>query len=492
VGEILRVEKINKTYGKNNVLNNIDFSINEGEVHCVVGENGAGKSTLIKILSGAVSPSSGKIVTKQKRYTSLDPSLGIKLGIAAIYQDIELIDVLTVADNIFLGSEKSKSLSIVDEASQEIASKKLLDKLKIDIDPSVLVQDLSVAQKQTLQIVKALHSECKVLIMDEPTSSLGIDETKALMSMIRELKSQGIGIIYISHYLDEIFEIGDRITVLKDGDYVGTYEASEVTVEQIVRKMVGRDAALFYQREAIQKQKGELQVKNFSWGKTVKDVSFSVSEGEIFGIGGMVGAGRTELAHLIYGIEKKDKGSLILNGEKISIKSPKQAIMNGVCLITEDRKTEALFMDRSAIENIAIVSNQMNGGFLIDSKNERTLFDDMVDKLNIILTGPEQVVGNLSGGNQQKTVIARWLLSDCKVLIFDEPTKGVDVGAREEIYKLIVDLAKQGKIIIMISSDMPELMSMSDRIGIMREGKMTHIVKDKKEEELLEYFLGVV
>lgn len=491
MGEILRVEGISKTFGHNRVLDQINFSIKKGEVHCLVGENGAGKSTLIKILSGALSPNEGKIIVGNNVYTELTPSMGIELGVSAIYQDVELIDVLTVADNIFLGSERTKQLGVVDTQQQVQKAQEILNRLKINIDPNMLVEDLSAAQKQTLQIVKALHSECKVLIMDEPTSSLGIEETKALMDMVRDLKSQGIGIVYISHYLEEIFEIGDRITILKDGAYEGTYNADDITVEQVIRKMVGRDASLFYEKEQAERRDGKLEVQDFSWGNTVKDVSFTVQQGEIFGIGGLVGAGRTELAQLIFGIEKKEHGTLLLNGEELNIKNPKQAIEQGICLITENRKTHALFLDRPSMENIMLVSNEMESGPLLNRTKEKRAFEDMVDKLNIVLTGPEQRVGSLSGGNQQKTVIARWLLSNCSVYIFDEPTKGVDIGAREEIYKLMVELAKQGKIIIMISSDMPELLSMSDRIGVMRDGRMTHIVKDVKEEELIQYFLGV-
>ncbi len=491
MGEILRAEGISKTFGGHKVLSNINFSIREGEVHCLVGENGAGKSTLIKILSGALSPSEGRIIIGDTVYSALNPSTGIDLGVSAIYQDVELIDVLTVADNIFLGNERTKGPGFINVGVQVAKAQEILDKLKIKIDPNMLVEELSVAQKQTLQIVKALHSQCKVLIMDEPTSSLGVEETKALMEMVRDLKSQGIGIIYISHYFEEIFEIGDRITILKDGSYEGTYDIGDVTVEQVIRKMVGRDASLFYKREKVSHGDGVLEVKSFNWGQTVKDVSFSVHQGEIFGIGGLVGAGRTELANLIVGIDKKDSGELLLNGEKVANHNPKQAIRNGFCMVTENRKANALFLDRPSVENILLVSNEMDRGPLLKARKEKKQFADMVDKLNIVLTGPEQEMGSLSGGNQQKTVIARWLLSNCRVFIFDEPTKGVDIGAREEIYKLMVELAKDGCYIIMISSDMPELLSMSDRIGVMREGMLTHIVQDVREEELLQYFLGV-
>ena len=489
--ELLKIEGLTKKYGKNTVLNNVSFSLHKGEVHCLLGENGAGKSTLIKILSGAILPNSGTIFLDGKEYTGLTPLESINLGISTIYQDVELIDSLTVTDNIFLGTEKSVGIGHVDYKAQSMVARELLDKLRIDIDENKLVKDLPLAQKQMLQIAKAVHLNARILIMDEPTSSLGLEETKALMDMVRELQDEGVAIIYISHYIDEVFEIGDNITVLKDGQYVGTYKVSETDVQSVIQKMVGRDASAYYKREKVQLGEGSLELKNFSRGNVVKNVSLSIREGEIVGMGGIVGAGRSELAELIFGITKKESGQSLLNGKDITASSPREAIENGFCMIGEDRKAMALFPDCSVFENMFTVSREKEKGVLLDFKTEESRSDDIASKVRIVMAGKEQTAGTLSGGNQQKTVIARWLLSRGKIFIFDEPTKGVDVGAREEIYKIIVDLAKNGNYILLISSDMPELISLSDRIAVMREGEITKILEERvTEEQLLNYFIG--
>ncbi len=490
---LLRVEGVTKIFGHQKALDEFSFDLKSGEIHCFVGENGAGKSTFIKILSGALSPDSGRIFYEGKEYSHFTPDESMGLGISTMYQDVELIETLTVADNIFLGNEITGLFGKIDTYSQNRKAREIMDRLSISLNETLLVEDLSAAQKQILQIVKAFHMQAKVLIMDEPTSSLGQEETKALMEMIKDLKKRGIGIIYISHYLEEVFEIGDRITILKDGHYEGTYRADEITVEEVIRKMVGRDAELFFNRAPVQIGKVMIEVKNFSRHGVVDDVSFQVHRGEIFGIGGLVGAGRTELINLIFGIDKKDSGELCIKGRNVEIKNPSQAINAGICLITEDRKQFALLGDRSVRENVILVYNEVFNRRMIKKKDEILIVGKMIRKLQIAVSDQEQSVLSLSGGNQQKTVIARLLLSKSDIYIFDEPTKGVDIGAKEEIYKLMVQLAGEGKCIIMISSDMPELISMSDRIGVMRNGKMAYILpgKNVKEEELIEYFIGV-
>ncbi|PIE34207.1 sugar ABC transporter ATP-binding protein [candidate division KSB3 bacterium] len=491
---LLCVEGVTKIYGSQKALDNMSFDLYAGEVHCLVGENGAGKSTFIKILSGAVSPDAGQIHILGKTSRFLTPSEAITLGISTIYQDVELIDSLTVADNIFLGSERRSNIpGVVDTKRQFQQARKIMNRLNITIDERALVEDLSAAQKQTLQIVKALHSEAKILIMDEPTSSLGLEETKALMQLVKDLAAKGIGIIYISHYLEEIFEIGDRITILKDGQYVETYNAAQVDVNTVIRSMVGRDASIFFSRERATIGETQFEIKHFSYKDVVKDVSFSVNKGEVFGLGGLVGAGRTELADLLVGIEKSEGGEMLLNGNTLSVHSPQDAIRQGICLITEDRKKFGLFGTRSVKENVALVHNELSSGPLLNLPRETSIVDSMIRKLQIVVSGQAQNVMHLSGGNQQKTIIARFLSSDATVFIFDEPTKGVDIGAKEEIYKLIVQLAKNGKSVIMISSDMPELISLSDRIGVMRQGQLTHILPahEAKEEELIKHFIGV-
>ena len=490
---LLRLEGVTKTYGHNKALDDVCFDLVGGEIHCLVGENGAGKSTLIGILSGAVRPDCGQIHIAGQQFSSLQPRRAMELGIATIYQDVELIESLTVADNMFLGSERTGRIpGVVNARAQFARARQIMDSLSIDIDERALVEDLSAARKQMLQIVKALHDEANILIMDEPTSSLGIAETKALMTLVKSLRARGVGIIYISHYLEEVFEIGDRITILKDGRSVGTHRVGEVDFDTVVKQMVGREASSFFARDPVDIGPARFEVRGFSYKDIVRDVSFSVGRGEVFGIGGLVGSGRSELAQLIFGVARPDQGRLLLDGKPVRTNSPRQAIRQGICLITEDRKASALFEGRPVGENVIAVRNELQPGPILNLRSERRIVDDLVRDLDISVSGKSQAVSELSGGNQQKTVIARWLLSDAAVFIFDEPTKGVDIGAKEHIYALMVDLARKGKSIIMISSDMPELISMSDRIGVMRHGRLTHVLQAEgiKEEWLIQCFMG--
>jgi ribose transport system ATP-binding protein len=489
---LLEIRSVTKYYGGHRALNNVSFDLYAGEVLCIVGENGAGKSTLIKVISGAIMSDAGTIHIQGTSYQVLHPRQSMELGLATIYQDVELIDSLTVADNIFLGDEyRSRFGLFVDAVKQNEKAREILDILHIDIDEKMMVEDLSAAQKQTLQIVKALRRESRVLIMDEPTSSLGYEETRSLMDLIGRLKSKGIGIIYISHYLEEVFEIGDRVLVLKDGEYVGTYNREDVDPDFIMRKMVGRDASVFFSRKRTPIGKPYAIIKNMNWNNRVVDVSFNVRRGEIFGIGGLVGSGRTELASLVYGTVSRDSGEVILDETPVNIRKPEDAIRNGICLITEDRHKYGLFDERSVIENITIAHHQKAGRPLISPAKDRQLADRMIEKLDIVLEDGSQVVTSLSGGNQQKTIVSRWLLDEFMLYIFDEPTKGVDVGAKQQIYRLMENLVGEKKCVIMVSSDMPELISMSDRIGIMRNGSMVRIIenRDISEEELIKYFI---
>ena len=488
------MEDVTKVYGMHRALDEVSFDLFPGEVHCLVGENGAGKSTLIKILSGAISPEAGIIKIDGKVVEELNPRQSIEMGIATIYQDAELVDSLTVADNVYLGNEITGRIPfVIDSKSQMKKLNEIIAALKMHLPTGALVEELSASQKQMLQIVKALYRDARVLIMDEPTSSLGMDETKALMNIVRNLRERGIGIIYISHYLEEIFEIGDRVTVLKDGKSMGTSSLESVTVEEIIRKMVGRDASLFYTRRKVDIGEVSLEVKNISrWG-IVNDVSFDVRKGEVFGIGGLVGSGRSELVNILFGADKADSGEILLNGKKLRIRSPQDAIRQGIALITEDRKKLAMLGGRDVVENTALVHSENFRGFLLNLKEEEDVTDEIVNKLSVAVQDRSQKIEELSGGNQQKVIIGRWLIDDSDVYIFDEPTKGVDIGAREQIYELIVELAERGKCIIMISSDMPELLSMSDRIGVMRNGRMVEIVKNDniEEEDMIRRFIGV-
>jgi ribose transport system ATP-binding protein len=490
---VLGVHGVTKSYGAQRpALSGVSFDLRPGEVLCVVGENGAGKSTLIKVLSGAVAPDSGSIFLGGKSFPSLSPREAMALGVSTIYQDVELIDSLTVADNIFLGAELAAGPT-VDARAQEKEARRYLEMLHIEIEASALVEDLSAAQKQNLQIVKAIHQDARILIMDEPTSSLGFEEKRSLMSLVKDLKARGIAIIYISHYLEEVFEIGDSILILKDGERVGSYRRDEVDVDFVIRSMVGRDASLFYRRERVGVGALRVKVEGMLWPGIVEDVSFDVRSGEIFGIGGLVGSGRSELAGLMYGMYKRAAGKLSIDGREVTPRDPAEAIRRGIRLITEDRKKYAMFGPRSVAENVGIAHNEFAGGPILALAEENRLTAGLVEKLRIAISSQGQAIQSLSGGNQQKAVIARWMIEDADLYIFDEPTKGVDVGAKEEIYKLMVDFARQGKCVIMISSDMPELLSMSDRIGVMRSGRMVKVVENEGVDEkyLIREFIGI-
>jgi ribose transport system ATP-binding protein len=367
-----------------------------------------------------------------------------------------------------------------------------MDSMNIDIPESALVEDLSPAQQQTLQIVKALQINAKIMVMDEPTSSLGLEETKTLLEIVRKLAAQNIGVIYISHHLPEIFEIGDRITVLKDGQVVDTYDVRSTDLSTIAKSMIGSDRSLFYERGVFETGEVILQVRNLSRHGLFEKVSFDLHRGEILGFGGVVGAGRSALMKVIFGADRRDTGDIILNGRAINSASPREAIDRGVAMIPEDRKVLGLFELRSVLENIAIVTNETNG-LILNHRREHTAVEELIKSLRIVTAGVSQAVGFLSGGNQQKAILARWLLSKARVFIFDEPTKGVDIGAKEQIYDLMLALVKEGKSILMVSSDMPELLSVSHRIAVMREGKLVTTVyaKDVTERELLGYFLGI-
>lgn len=493
VEPILELCHINKSFSGIQVLFDIDLTVNKGEIVCLAGENGAGKSTLIKILSGAESPDSGKIIIHGKSYTRMMPSQAMELGIATIYQDIDLVDTLTVADNIFLNAEIRKTNRLfVDKQAQELKTKILLDSLNISIPADAEVSSLSQGQKQNLQIAKALYRKADILILDEPTASLGEEETKALIQLVKKLKAEGVSIIYISHYLDEIFTLGDKVVVLKDGHLISTRRIADTTTELLIHDMVGRDTSGQYvRRQRYDTHDKALKIMHYSRSTVVRDISLEISHGEILGIGGLVGSGRTEFARLLFGADKRDSGSMLFSGEDITPENPYEAIRNGICFISEDRKIDGLFLSRSMKENISIVKNNRHA-IALNLKQEANDVQTYIDGLKIKTFGQQQEVENLSGGNQQKIAIARWLYENGDIYIFDEPSKGVDVGAREQIYELMEMLARQNKIIIMISSTMTELTAMSDRIAVFRDGKLAAIFKTDNfnEHDLLKAYIG--
>ncbi|MGQ9622511.1 MAG: sugar ABC transporter ATP-binding protein [Candidatus Caldatribacteriaceae bacterium] len=493
---ILEVEGLSKGFPGVQALKKVDFSLCRGEIHCLVGENGAGKSTFIKILSGALVPDEGVIRIFGRSYTSLTPSLAIELGIQTVYQESILVSTLSVAENIFLGQERLTSHGFFHRAKTNEDARKLIESFGISLDPEELVENLSHAERQIVGILKALSREAKILILDEPTASLSAVEKKTLFEILRKITRQGVGVIYISHHLEEVFEIGNRVTVLKDGMKVMVHETKAVNYDLLIQEMVGRPAELFYTREksiSPEARHEVLEIVNLRGG-VVKEASFQVHAGEIFGIGGMVGSGRTELVRLLFGLDRREGGKVILEGKEITPRSPIDAIAKGVCLITEDRQKTGLVLVRSVKENIMLPSLNLGRREILDLRREREVVKELVAKLRIVTPHLEQEVVSLSGGNQQKVVLAKWLLTNSKVYVFDEPTRGIDVGAKEEIYRLMMELVRAGKFVIMVSSDMPELIALSDRVGVMCNGVMVKILEGEAvtEEKILACALGMV
>ncbi len=492
---LLRMENISKRYPGVLALDDVSFELEKGEVHCLVGENGAGKSTLMKILSGALNKDAGKILIEDKEVNYNTPSEAQKLGIGIIYQDFKLIPELTAADNIFLGSEILKSsFSFLDKKKMNELAQKALKELGEEIPADVPVNKLSVAQRQMIEIAKATQRNIRILAMDEPTASLTASEMENLFNVIRKLKSEGVGIIYISHRLEEIFEIGDRVTVMRDGKKISTSAAGITNIGDIIRQMVGRELADEFPKHTAVIGNEILSLENINCGK-LKGINLKLHKGEVLGLAGLVGAGRSEVARVIFGADKIENGKIIFEGKEQKFKSPKDAINSGIALLTEDRNLYGLFMERSIRENVSIsnLSPLMNGLF-IDRAEEKKAVENYFRQLQIKAPTQETRVENLSGGNRQKVVLARWLHTNSKIIIFDEPTAGIDVGVKFEIYNLINKLVEDGIGVIVISSELPELIGISDRIIVMCEGKITGELekKDFSQEKILNLATQVV
>jgi ribose transport system ATP-binding protein len=475
--EILRVEALSKSFPGVKALDNIQFSLNKGEVHVLLGENGAGKSTLIKILSGAFKKDAGEITIDGKPVEISSVQHAQRLGVTTIYQEMNLIPGLTVAQNIHLAREPKKKGGLpwtVDTKAMNDASSKLLASLGMGINPEITVNQLSVPQQQLVEVAKALSLDAKIIIFDEPTATLADRETEALFKLIRLLKERGLGIIYISHRMEEVWQIGDRITVLRDGCYIGTKKAEDVTISEVVKMMVGRVVDKRYQRTYMAENTPVLELKNVCRGEVLRNINIVVNRGEIVGLSGLVGAGRTELAEAIFGVEPITSGSIIFNGKEIEISSPEKASRIGLAFVTEDRKGLGLFQRLSVRENIIHAAmRQLFPNGIINSDKEQKVAAEFIDKLSIKTPSQKQLVKQLSGGNQQKVVLAKWLATHAKLFIMDEPTRGVDVGAKQEIYLLMEAILKEGCPILMISSELPEILAMSDRIYVMHEGRIT-------------------
>ncbi len=468
-------------------LNNVDFSVLRGETHILLGENGAGKSTLVKILSGAYHKDAGEIFFDGEQIEISTPLDAQRKGISIIYQEFNLIPGLSVAENIFLGREPVKGNKLINWRVLNEDAKAILDKLHADVSPTALVATLSVAEQQLVEIAKALSFGAKLIIMDEPSATLTPAEIDRLFAVIRDLKRAGVSIIYISHHLDEIFEIGDRVTVLRDGELVATDDIKNVTKDMIIRWMVGRDLTNTYPPRTTTPGEVVLEVQNLSRRGELHDISFHLRRGEILGIAGLVGSGRTELVRALYGADPIDRGEIKLHGRTLAIKTPKESIKNGIGFLPEDRKQEGLVLEQSVKNNVTLanlVKVVKNG--IISGSAEKAAVDEYVRNLGIRTVNQQVLIKNLSGGNQQKVVLAKWLFTDSDILIFDEPTRGIDVGAKYEIYQLMNRLTEQGKSVIMVSSELPEIIGMSDRVLVLHNGRITgEYTRDQFDQELI-------
>jgi ribose transport system ATP-binding protein len=487
---ILNMKGISKSYPGVTVFENFDFSLRRGEIHGICGENGAGKSTLIKILSGAHSPDDGSIEFEGAKVESLDPYSAMQMGIQTIYQEHNLFPFLNVVENLYAGNELTNGL-IINKPRMLAKTQEILEYLHSDISPFDTVGKLSTSARKTVEIARALIQKSKMLIFDEPTASFNQTEIDRLFEIIKRLAQNGQSVIYISHHLEEVFRLADRVTVIRDGQKVNTYDIADLTEQKLIHDMVGRDVSLFYQRKQVPIGDVELETRHLT-GNGVKDVSIVLRKGEILGIAGMDGSGRSELAELLFGVKKAESGEILIKDRKVRIKSPLSAIRRRICFITGDRQGTGLFLRHPIARNIPIVSYTKTKTPFALPGDDVKMSERFVNILNIRTPSVFQLAMLLSGGNQQKVVLAKWFASEGEIFIFDEPTRGIDVGAKEEIYKIMVGLLEENKSIVMISSDMPELIAMSDRIIVMRKGSVAaQLGKDEiSEETILKHAIG--
>ena len=490
---ILEVRHLSKYYAGVKALDDVSIAFRRGEVHALAGENGAGKSTLIKAITGAIVPTAGTIVLEGQEYAKLNPMEAIDKGVAAIYQEFTLIPHLTVAENIYFGKEAGRGV-FVDKKAMNASARALMDDMGIDLDPSAFVCDLGIAYQQMVEIAKAVAANSKILIMDEPTAPLTNKETQMLFQIIEKLRSRNVTIIYISHRMDEIFKVCDRVSVMRDGKYIRTDNTADITVHDLIASMVGRELGEDYPQRTKPIGEVVLEVENLESEK-VHGVTFQLHKGEILGFGGLVGAGRTEVMQAIFGADRVTGGTISIKGKTVLVKSPSRALELGIGLIPEDRKNQGVLLGLSVRQNVTFSSlKQAMIGCFVSNRKDVAIATEYTEKLRIKTPSVNQQVKNLSGGNQQKVVLAKALATKCDIIIFDEPTRGIDVGAKQEIYGLMRHLAdEEGKSIIMVSSEMPELIGMSDRILVMRHGGIVgEIQKENYSQELiLEYASGL-
>lgn len=485
----IEMRNITKSFSGVNALSNITFNVRQGEIHCVVGENGAGKSTLMKVLTGAYTPDSGEILINGTSYRALTPQLAQQLGINIIYQENLLVPTMTIVENIFVGHELTNRFGMIDFKAMLKKTKEEMAFLGIEMNPFRKIEDLSVAEQQFVKILKALSMEPRLLIMDEPTSMFNVEDAGRVLKLVKRIADKGISIIYISHFLKEVVQIADRITVIRDGAVVSSYnnEARDIHLDTITKDMVGRPVDMFYLKDEHEIGEVVLSVKNLKLSKHSPEISFDVRKGEIVGIAGMVGAGRTEIIRAISGADPYYSGSIYYEGRKLNIKKPRDGIDAGIAHITEDRQHLGLMLNHTIVENMTVVGlDERVPGFFMNVKDHPPLIQPLITDLNVKTSSVFKEVKFLSGGNQQKVVVGKWLFADASLFIFDEPTRGVDVNSKREFYKVMSSLTRLGKSIIMVSSDMPELISMSDRILVVRKGRITkQLEKHEISEEAI-------
>lgn len=475
----MRIEMrgIDKSFGSNQVLKQAGFTLESGEVHALMGENGAGKSTLMKILTGVYTKDAGTVLVDGKEVNYKNPQEAEKAGIVFIYQELNVMFDLTVEENLFMGKEIHGKFGICDKKAMQKKAQEALNILGVNISPKTVMAELSVGQQQMVEICKALMADAKVIIMDEPTAALTQSETVALFKVIESLRKKGVSMVYISHRMEEIFELCDRITVLRDGSYIGVKNIPETNMNEIVKMMIGREIGERYPSRNVKIGKEVLKVKELTRKGTFHDVNFSVRAGEMLGVSGLMGAGRTEIMQAIFGNLSYESGTIEIDGKEVKISNPRQAMEHGIGFITEDRKTEGLMLDKSIRENISLCNlRRISKSSVISREAEKNMVAEAIKDLHIKCFGSYHECNNLSGGNQQKVVLAKWILTNPKILILDEPTRGVDIGAKKEIYSIINKLAAQGVAIIMVSSELPEVLGMSDNIMVVREGEVRGII----------------
>lgn len=488
--KLLEMKNITKRFPGVLALDNVELSVDYGEVHVLMGENGAGKSTLMKILAGLIKADSGDVIYKGNKIDLQSPKAALDIGISMIHQELNTILDMTVAENICLGKEvTSRGFTRRRFMNQE--TKKLLESIEIDISPELKMRDLSIAQMQMIEIAKAISYDSSIIIMDEPTSAIPDREVDQLFKIIGKLKKDGVGIIYISHKMKEIYKIADKITIFRDGKYIATEEASKLPKDKLISLMVGRKLDQMFPTKDNVVGETVLKVNNLSLNNVFEDVSFKLKKGEILGFAGLMGAGRSEVAETIFGIYQATSGNLEFKGNTFTFKSPCEAIMNGFAMVTEDRKKTGLNLKTTIMRDMTITSLDQiyKWGQLVNLRNEISETDKQIKNLNIKTPSRYQMISNLSGGNQQKVIVGRWLMTEPDILIMDEPTRGIDVGAKFEIYSIILDLAKAGKSIIMISSELPEIIGLCDRTVVMHEGKVSGILEREEftQENIMSY-----